>query len=29
MWLDLMVVIAFCAGLISLSAYRFNRSEGI
>jgi ABC-2 type transport system permease protein len=29
MWLDLMVVIAFCAGLISLSAYLFNRSEGI
>jgi ABC-2 type transport system permease protein len=29
LWLDLMAVIAFCAGLISLSAYLFNRSEGI
>lgn len=29
MWLDLIVVTAFCAGLISLSAYLFNISEGI
>lgn len=29
MWFDLMVVIAFCAGLISLSTFLFNRSEGI
>ncbi len=29
MWLDLLAVTAFCAGLILLSAYLFNRSEGI
>lgn len=28
-WFDLLVVIASCAGLISLSAFLFNRSEGI
>ena len=29
MWLDLLTVTTFCAGLILLSAYLFNRSEGL
>ena len=29
MWFDLLVVTAFCTGLILLSAYLFNKSEGI
>ena len=29
MWFDLLTVTAFCAGLILLSAYLFNKSEGI
>ncbi len=29
MWFDLLAVTAFCAGLILLSAYLFNKREGI